>query len=162
MLFPQNAQCVCSSKSDFSEPSSNQIELKVDNGADFGHFQFRRADNFWICQIVFHFSTQYQNRPAHFLFFAQTAIYFSCQRLCLSSAMPMSSLLIFGSLLPGARMKKYYRFSSIPPTWCMSMNVFFFFFSHVWEPTQPERSVCVQLRCCQRWWPCYRCLVANL
>lgn len=37
---------VCSFKSDFSEPSSNQIELKVDNGGDFGHFQFRRADNF--------------------------------------------------------------------------------------------------------------------
>lgn len=38
----------------------------------------------------------------------------------------------------------------------------FFFVLCVWAPTQPQRSVRVQLRCCQRRRPRHRRLVADL
>lgn len=36
------------------------------------------------------------------------------------------------------------------------------FFHQWWGPTEPQRSVCVQLRGCQGRRPCYRCLIADL
>lgn len=109
----------CSFK--FANPPG-QVQTKNWTGgrqqAGFGHFQFRRADNFWICQTAFHSSAQYLNRLGRFFFFicAQTAIFsFPCQRLCLSYAMPLNSLLIFsGSLLQRPGWKSTAELQALP------------------------------------------------
>ena len=98
--------CVFFQKSHFSELSSDQI-WEADNKAAWS-FSIQESGQLFT-QIAFHFSSQYLNGLGHFSF-AQTAMFFPRLRLCLSSAMPMSSLLIFGSAFE-ERVVQNYKYS---------------------------------------------------
>lgn len=167
----------CSFK--FANPPG-QVQTKNWTGgrqqASFGHFQFRRADNFWICQTAFHSSAQYLNRLGHFLFlFVPKPQFFLFPAR--DFAYPMQCHWIHCSFFLAAfyrgrdeKVLQNYRLSPglmygvcrhVFRSECW-VTFYFIFLKNVWAPTQPERSVCVQLRCCQRRWPRYRRLIADL
>ena len=122
-MFSAAMSCVFFQICKFSRPSSGQNWTGSSQQAGFGHLQFRRADNFWICQIAFHFSTQYPKGLGHFFIF-----YFLCPNRSFFFSLPETLLILcnchwihcsfFWQPSAEAGMKKYYRITSTPLAWC--------------------------------------------
>lgn len=71
MLFPWNVQSCFHIERVLSKMISlSRVETRFNSWQITGlllSFQFSRVDNFWVSQIVFHFTTQYFNSLGHFL-----------------------------------------------------------------------------------------------